>query len=139
MTKWQWDSRLETGIELIDDQHKELFRRIDRLEVAMYSGTGSAELTYLVEYLVDYVVDHFAAEEKLLGEMNYPDLPKHIRQHEEFRLIVNEIVSSCRDKGADRYLAIEVDKKMRSWWENHILKLDMDYVPYFRNRKPDKL
>lgn len=139
MAKWQWDSRLETGIELIDEQHLELFSRIDKLEIALYSGMGSAELTYLIQYLMEYVVEHFAAEEKILDGINYPDLAKHIKQHQEFRQVVNEIISSCRDKGADRFLAIEVDKMMRSWWENHILKLDMDYVTYVRNRKPDKL
>jgi len=139
MTKWKWDKQLETGIELIDDQHMELFRRMDKLELAIYSGMGAAELAHLVKYLEEYVVEHFQAEETIMQKINYPDFIKHHTQHKKFRALVDEIISTCKDKGADSYLAIEVNKKMRGWWENHILKLDMDYVPYFKNHKPDKL
>lgn len=139
MAKWQWDKRLETGIELIDYQHKELFRRIDKLELAMYSGESSMELIYLIKYLESYVTEHFEAEEKLMLEVDYPDLFNHRKEHNEFRILAQEIMSSCQDKGADTYLAINVDKQMRRWWENHILKQDMEYVSFIKTELPDKL
>ena len=139
MTKWEWNKRLETGIEDIDDQHMELFRRIDKLELAMYSGMGTSELLYLIKYLESYIIEHFDLEEKLMFEADYPDLSNHRKQHNEFRITCREFFASCREKGADKYLAIEVDKQMRKWWENHILKLDLDYIPYLKGNKPDKL
>ena len=132
MVKWQWEKRLVTGIEEIDNQHMELFRRIDKLELGMYSGMGASELTYLIEYLETYVIEHFEAEEKLMLNADYPDLLNHRKQHKEFRAICRSFITNCNDKGADRYLAIEVDKQMRKWWEDHILKLDLDYVPYVK-------
>jgi len=132
MPKWEWDKRLETGIDEIDDQHRELFNRIDKLELAMYSGKGAAELKQLVEFLLSYVDEHLSSEERVMLDAGYPGFAKHAHQHNEFRKFFDELISSCRDRGADSYLAIDVDKKLRAWWENHILKMDMDYIPYVK-------
>ncbi len=132
MSKWAWDRRLETGIEEIDEQHRELFNRIDKLELAMYSGKAADELTYLVDYLESYVEEHFQAEEKVMLDSEFPGFAKHVHMHNEFREYFEELLSSCRDRGPDSYLAIEADKKLRHWWEDHILKMDMEYVPYAR-------
>lgn len=130
--EWQWDSRLETGIEEIDDQHKELFNRIDQLELAIYKGKAVPELIKLIEYLETYISEHFSLEEKLMLDNLYPDFAAHSHQHENFRTYINGVLQSFKNRGADSYLAIDIDKHMRKWWENHILKTDMEYVPYLK-------
>jgi len=130
--EWQWDSRLETGIKQIDEQHKELFKRIDQLELAVYKGKAAAELIKLLEYLESYITKHFEMEEKLMLENFYPDYALHVRQHQQFRSIWTEVLNKFKNRGGDSYLAIDVDKQMRKWWENHILKMDMAYIPYLK-------
>lgn len=130
--EWQWNSSLETGIEQIDEQHKELFNRIDQLELALYNGRAASELVKLMEYLESYIVEHFELEEKLMLDNIYPDFAAHARQHAEFRNLCTGILNNFRSRGADSYLAIDVDKQMRKWWENHILKMDMAYLPYLK-------
>jgi len=132
MEKWQWNARLETGIELIDEQHRELFARIDKLELAIYEGSAVNELKSVFEYLKTYIIEHLEAEEKLLSDCNYPDFDRHFEQHEEFRKLVAEMSSNYKEKGGDNYFAIDVDKQLRKWWENHILKMDLAYVPFVR-------
>ena len=129
---WQWDNGLETGIEKIDEQHKELFRRIDQLELAIYKGAAKSELKQLVEYLDSYIIEHFKTEEKLLLNSDYPAFPQHVAQHNLFRTLCNNILNEYKQKGGDNYLAIDVDKQMRKWWENHIMKMDLAYVPYIK-------
>ena len=132
MEKWQWNSRLETGIDLIDEQHRELFVRIDQLELAIYNGSVSKELKGILEYLNSYILEHLEAEEQLLRDCNYPDFDRHIEQHEEFRKLIAEMSASYKEKGGDNYFAIDVDKQLRKWWENHILKMDLAFVPFVR-------
>ena len=129
---WEWNSRLETGIKQIDEQHKELFNRIDQLELALYRGNSVTELLKLLEYLESYVVEHFQTEEKLLLDNFYPDFAIHSHQHESFRAYINGVLNDFKNKGADSYMAINIDKQMRKWWETHILKMDMAYVPYIK-------
>lgn len=131
MTKWKWNSRLETGIKGIDEQHKALFEQIDRLELAIYKGSAAEELKSIIEYLNSYVIEHLEAEEKLLRDSSYHDFEKHFLQHEEFRALCADLLKRYK-KGADNYLALDIDKEMRKWWENHILKMDMAYVPFIK-------
>lgn len=132
--EWLWDSRLETGIEQIDEQHKGLFNRIDQLELAIYKGKSSAELISLMEYLESYIFEHFELEERLMLENGYPDYAKHSRQHQDFRTYCAGVLDTFKNRGGDSYMAIDIDRHMRKWWENHILKTDMEYVPYLKKR-----
>ena len=130
--EWQWNSSLETGIEAIDEQHKELFNRIDQLELALYKGRAASELIKIMEYLGSYILEHFELEERLMLDKSYPDFALHAHQHQEFRNIYTGILNNFKARGSDSYLALDVDKKLRKWWENHILKMDMAYIPYLK-------
>jgi len=132
MQKWEWDSRLETGIAEIDEYHRKLFERIDQLEIAIYKGVADKELKKIIEYLNAYAIEYLEFEEKLLRECNYPDYENHFKQHEEFRALSAELIIRYKDKGGDNYLALDVDKLMRKWWENHILKMDIAFVPFIK-------
>ncbi|NLV66573.1 MAG: hemerythrin family protein [Spirochaetes bacterium] len=126
----EWNRSLETGIELIDNQHQELFRRIDRLELAMYNGRAVTELRNLLEYLESYIIEHFHDEEELMLRINYPGYAAHVKEHNDFRNKINSLLAECKGKGIDSYLAIDVDKQMRKWLEHHIMKTDMAIVPF---------
>ena len=132
MEKWRWDPRLETGIKEIDEQHRELLRRFDRLELAVYNGIAKGELEKIIEYLHSYIIEHLEAEEKVLRNCSYPDLDRHIKQHDEFRALCTGLLIRYKEKGPDNYLALEVEKQVRKWWEDHILKMDMAYVPFIK-------
>jgi hemerythrin len=132
MAKWEWNSRLETGIQEIDEYHKKLFELIDQLELAIYKGSAALELKNIIEYLNSYIIEYLEFEEKLLRDCSYPDYTGHFNQHEEFRALCEELLTRYKRKGADNYLALDVDKQMRKWWENHIMKMDMAYVQFVK-------
>lgn len=135
MAVLKWDKRLETGIEIIDDQHRELFRRIDSLELSLYDGKPKVEVVMMIEYLETYVEEHFDSEEDLMVRVAYPELNRHRQEHDQFRGIYTKIRNEYDRKGSDSYLALDVDKEIRKWWESHILKSDMDFVPYVKEKR----
>jgi hemerythrin len=130
MTTFKWDRKLETGIEEIDRQHEELFRRIDQLDLSIYEGRSKTEMVMILEYLGTYVKEHFSAEELLLRSIGFPGISAHLQEHREFAELYDKIKNEYRAKGADSYLALDVDRAIRKWWEKHILKSDMAFVPY---------
>lgn len=132
MTTITWNKSLETGIELIDAQHMELFARIDRLELAMYNGRAVTELANLLEYLESYVIEHFKTEEDLMLDISFPGYAAHTREHNDFRKSIERLLVEYKNRGADSYLAIDVDKQLRKWLEHHIMKVDMEFVPFIR-------
>lgn len=68
----QWDPSLSVGVKQIDEQHQELFRRVNELVDAMHRGRSQAQLGEMLSFLSVYVVQHFGAEEKLMSERWYP-------------------------------------------------------------------
>lgn len=62
----EWTQDLSTGSDEIDNQHKELFRRINSLLDACNQGKGREEIGKTVQFLEDYVITHFSAEEEYM-------------------------------------------------------------------------
>ncbi len=127
-----WSARYETGIDIIDEQHRELFRRIDVLTLSLYEGEGKTGLKDLLEYLGTYVIEHFKTEEELMSLHGYPDLDRHTKEHKSFMTRFAEIRREYDDKGPDSYLAIRVGREIEAWWKTHVLETDMRYIPYLR-------
>jgi hemerythrin len=81
-----WKDAYAVGNELIDSQHKELFRMADDLAAAMSrEGPDSrAACARSVGFLKNYVVKHFADEEELQASLRYEGLPGHKILHRDF-------------------------------------------------------
>ncbi|PKL38904.1 MAG: hypothetical protein CVU88_08080 [Firmicutes bacterium HGW-Firmicutes-13] len=130
MQNFKWTDNYDTKITIIDIQHKQLFKKIDILTIAIYEGKSKKFLKELLLFLEEYIEKHFTFEENIMKLNNYPDYDKHILQHEQFRSLFNDFADDFKLKGGDSYLAIRLEKEIRKWWEYHILNIDMMYVPY---------
>jgi len=127
-----WSSKYKTGIDVIDEQHRELFGHIDRLTLALYEGEGKSGLKELLEFLAGYVTEHFRVEEEMMSEHGYPEYDRHLEDHREFIMNFREIQKEYGNRGPDTYLAIRVEKQVKDWWKTHVLETDMLYAPYMK-------
>ena len=76
-----WNPKWETGYSQIDEQHRELFRRLDRLMEAVPSGDPEAIALDFRPYLMTYVDKHFQDEEALMAAAGYSLLDAHRALH----------------------------------------------------------
>lgn len=121
-----WDIALEIGIESIDNQHKELFNRIDKLLTSIDDGKHDAEVIETLDFLEEYVVKHFNEEEEIQKEINYPLLNIQRKEHEEFKNSLREFRSIFETQGTSSLLALTLQDKLVNWFKNHIMNLDKD-------------
>jgi hemerythrin len=77
-----WNDNLAVGVNSIDNQHKELFSKINDLLVAMKSGNGNNEIFKMLNFLENYVTKHFNDEESIQRKNNYPGYNIQHEQHE---------------------------------------------------------
>jgi hemerythrin len=127
-----WSSDLATGVTEIDNQHKEIFSRFDKLFTACSEGRGKDEVLRLLLFLEDYVKEHFAAEEKLQLRHAYPDYDAHKSQHVRFITDVGRLTAAFRAEGATLSLVIMTNKTLAAWLVQHIKKTDMEFAQYLR-------
>jgi len=120
----QWTPDLAVGVTLIDDQHKELFKRINRLLEASSQGKGKDEIGKLIQFLSDYVVTHFATEEKAMIQHGYGGVSAHKLEHLAFLRDFRDLASSYESQGASTSLLLAVQRRVIDWLNNHIRQSD---------------
>lgn len=130
----QWQASLETGTELVDSQHKEIFARVNTLLTAMQQGKGRAEIVAVIDFLGKYVVSHFAAEEGLMRQNDYPAYIAHQQLHKAFVADFEELKREFEANGSSSLLVIQVQRRVIDWLMNHIIKEDKRIAEFLRSR-----
>ena len=122
---------MSVGINRFDRQHRQILRMVDLLRDSHGLPDDSEEFSDLLTQLTEYSNTHLRDEEKLLEQHGYPRFMEHRHLHQAYR---KAVVSLClqvmnRQIGA---VATALDF-LENWWTHHILEVDSDYAPYFRN------
>ncbi|OGT99968.1 MAG: hypothetical protein A2X80_05540 [Geobacteraceae bacterium GWB2_52_12] len=121
-----WRDYLTTGHEMIDVQHRELFKRITRLTTACRSGKGQKEVSQLLDYLGGYIKTHFSAEEKLLMSIDSPNYQDHKAAHDTFSAVIDMLRSRYLEDGETMALTMETNYVAVDWLTRHICTMDRD-------------
>ncbi len=128
----EFDDTLITGNEMIDTQHKELIGRINRLLILCENEKpAKREAVETLDYLADYTEFHFAAEEKLQEEIEYPGIVEHKAKHEELRRTVKELHEMLEEQEGptDQFVAC-VNEQVTQWLFRHIRGFDRSVAEY---------
>lgn len=132
---YQFTPDLETGNTLIDSEHRQLIQAINDLLAACAAGKGRAELEKTTKFLYDYTAKHFADEERLQMQTNYPDYQNHKRYHEEFKKVVAGLVKKLQEQGPTVALVGEVNSAIAGWLLNHIKREDTKVAAHIKSQK----
>lgn len=116
-----------TGIEAIDNQHRQLFEIIASMHDALEaSKKGFDKYDFIVETLAElkeYTEIHFADEEEYMESINYRDLDAQKKAHRSFVERISKIELYELDDNQEEYLEKLTDYLI-TWLSQHILKMD---------------
>jgi hemerythrin len=129
----QWTSALALGVPELDAQHRELFRRVDRLLDAVLAKDREAAAS-TVAFLNAFVGTHFAAEERLMEETAYPDQPAHVAEHRAFAAALLDIDDQLRREGPSAALVYRLEREAVAWLEDHVCRVDVALARHLRGR-----
>jgi len=133
MNLFEWTPAIAVGITTIDDQHKKLISLINDVSDAMKARKATEVIGNILLELSDYTIYHFGNEEKAFEKYNYPDKAAHMATHKIYVDKINELVE--RNKKGELGLSISVLDFLMEWITNHIMKTDMQYVPFFKDKE----
>lgn len=126
-----WNNRFETGITVIDTQHKALFEAVNRLADSFKAGTSKQAVKDSMDFLVKYTVEHFQTEEKFMKDMGYPKLTSHMAEHAQLVAKATELQGRLND---GKPVTMEVSSFLADWLKHHINEVDMGYVEWKRSQ-----
>jgi hemerythrin len=137
----EWHERYSVGIPKIDEQHKELLRLTNELYASCLSDNDAEERTRFrntISGLVHYVSEHFAAEERLLQRINYPEYAEHKREHTSFVKKMLEQVTAFNE--GKSFVPNAFVRFLKDWILGHIAVSDKRYSEYiFSLKKQGKI
>jgi hemerythrin-like metal-binding protein len=124
---------LKTGIDDIDDQHRELFKWANEIfsdEVM----SDDKKLHEALDNLEDYVNYHFRAEEYAMGKYDYDRLEKHRAQHLRLMKEVTDLFNRSKREGTSSGLKVEMQYMFEDWYRLHIKEWDKPFAAFMKSK-----
>ena len=129
----RWKVGMKLGIPLIDEQHANLLRIIDNLQLTCDKSADNNGQRFIgaANEAIGYVKYHFATEEKLMRLLEYPEYAGHREDHKDF---LRELMSLCREFKSEENPDFQyfVDF-LNEWVVSHVCDADRNFVDYFYN------
>ena len=120
-----WDDNFNTGIELMDTQHRQLVLILNRLAMNIAYGSSRDKLDTIFDELINYTLYHFQSEETIWHKY-LPGNPleiEHQAVHQEFIDRVLHLKEEQYTRSLDE-LAEDVLGFLAHWLASHILETD---------------
>lgn len=118
----KWKDEFSVGVEIMDSEHRKLIAMINKAYDSVENMEEAEILGGLVEEMRQYAMSHFAAEEKLMSEYDYPYTAEHHKEHNEF-MITAATTDNVLNSGKE-VEPIRVFKFLADWLRGHILGTD---------------
>jgi hemerythrin len=123
-----WTTDLNTGIDVIDDQHRNIVDYINQLELASKEHDRPV-IGQVLNDLVAYTVSHFAFEESLQEASGYKFAKPHRAIHE---LFIKRVAKYQQRYNAGADIAEQLHSMLKTWLIHHIRRDDAAYVSAVR-------
>lgn len=119
-----WQPSNETGIPIIDEQHRGIVSTINSLYYFIQHGDATVAIEPTMDVLNHYTSLHFVAEEALMRAAGYPGVDEHSKVH-------NKLMDQVRSMAKYRPEQEQIDALLsflKEWWLRHINQEDKQYV-----------
>lgn len=130
----KWSEKYATGIRAIDNDHKGLFEDIGFLGEAIASGADKKHVDNAIACLETYCREHFGREETFFVGAHYLDTTEHIKEHRRMTRQISRL-RALNKSNPEQIDAEKVLNFLSNWLSEHILGVDMRYVPYLQGGK----
>lgn len=117
-----------TGIQLIDDEHKQIFRYAEEVYELLhdeFTPDKYDNISDILEKLREYTKQHFADEEAYMESIQYKRLFTQKIQHQSFIEKLEEFdLQHFADEGNQDEQITNILNFLTDWLINHILNVD---------------
>lgn len=129
-----WTPNLAIGVEMIDEQHKEWFKRAEELFEAGRNRRSKEYIGEMLDFLDEYTKKHFADEEKFMESINYPELDAQKKAHSYFIDQLAKLKADYEESGSNILVILNANQLVGDWLINHISKMDKKIGEFVANR-----
>ena len=121
----QWSDDYLIGVEELDYEHRDLFHRLNGLQLELASDYHPWNVQKTLEEIYTRIVTHFALEESYMREHRFAKFESHKKEHEDFLEGMREIIGKFSTAASPEELD-DLFFSMREWIIHHILHSDKE-------------
>lgn len=126
----KWSENIKTGLEWQDFQHKALLDNMYQLYEDITGQKRIEHLTEALNFLDQYVVDHFGMEEVYMNKLDYPQKEDHVRQHQHFIEMIEDLKGISSSKGFLKCASLI--NELNIWFIEHISEVDAELANFIK-------
>ena len=130
-----WTPNLSVGLKHIDDQHKTLFEKAEKLFEAGKNNHAKEYIGELLKFLDYYTKKHFADEEKYMLSINYPGYNEQKKAHTAFIEQLTKLSSDYETSGGNLLVLLNANQIVVDWLTKHISGMDKKIGEFAQNRR----
>ncbi len=130
----EWKQEYSVDIEIIDAQHKELFKRINNLVQDIKLKRCKLTIDGTTKFLEDYVVSHFGAEERYMQECGYPGLELHRAHHQKFMADFEALKRELAAEHSSYGRSVRTNQIVVDWIIGHVTSEDREFGAYLKEK-----
>jgi hemerythrin-like metal-binding protein/PAS domain S-box-containing protein/putative nucleotidyltransferase with HDIG domain len=121
-----WNNNFETGIPVVDEQHRKLVGLINRMAIKLVQDSDPVEINVVIGEMADYASYHFRTEEGVWNDRFHDDewVLNHKGLHAKFIARVSELRNEV-ESSSERGLYEQILRFLIYWLAHHILDDDM--------------
>lgn len=132
--KITWSEAIETGVTLVDLQHKYLIDIINELAEAINSGEAGIRIGKILNLLKYYTEWHFGREELCMEKHACPVAAKNKKAHGHFMDTFEGFQQEYRASGGSLEIAERMYRVLTEWLVSHIQGVDTELGPCVHRR-----
>lgn len=121
-----------TGDEMIDREHAELAKLIDKVRDVSRSDNRDLEVMHILSEMYLYAKAHFFDEEWLMERMGFPEREEHAALHKTFLAQTHELTDACLEGSLD-FAAL--GDFLADWLTQHVEQQDAKIVLFAKSQK----
>lgn len=121
----KWRPAYESGVQSMDEQHRQLIHLINSMYRVLRKEESSETLDSILGEMAAYAEKHLRAEEALLQEHGFPGYEEHLLLHQNYQKKVAALTKDWEQK--DEMTAQNIYVFLRQWWLEHIVENDKEY------------
>ena len=128
MNKIEWSGEIKVGIAELDRQHKTAIDLFNNIDV-----TAEAKVMQInFDFLLEYLGVHFAYEEVLMKQSEYPESKKHKAEHDEMRKKISNL-KELYSQGAEEVVC-SLKPLLHLWVNDHKKNRDKNFGMYAKSK-----
>ena len=125
---------METGIAVIDAQHRELIDHINAVTAMGLKSATKEETQKTLNVLGDYIIKHFTEEEIMQRKSGYPDYDAHKQLHQHYVREFEKLKKEFALNGSSVKFSFDLSNSVIGWIVKHIKTVDVAFGKYYNTK-----